>query len=215
MTSDPSSDMSTAKMAALCPVRVVRRRQREMSHTLACTEIKIRLRVYRWVSIILNPTKIHLNFFYPCILNFMCICMVHWNSETLKWLHALIVWNLMLVLPHERSKTHCGFFWLMNLNILSPQYMIIIIIMNIFLTHFLLQIINLLSLYHFCQHFCLVSFSLFLSVCLFPSLSLCFTPTVRSCEAETRMFSCRTRAHTGPSCAIKVLQHEPLFMFHT
>lgn len=44
MTSDPSSDMSTAKMAALCPVSVVSRRQREMSHTLACTEIKIRLK---------------------------------------------------------------------------------------------------------------------------------------------------------------------------
>lgn len=53
MTSDPSSDMSTAKMAALCPVRVVRRRQREMSHTLACTEIRIRLRMYRWSKLLL------------------------------------------------------------------------------------------------------------------------------------------------------------------
>lgn len=40
MTSVPSSDMSTAKMAALCPVSVVKRRQREMSHTLACRQIK-------------------------------------------------------------------------------------------------------------------------------------------------------------------------------
>lgn len=79
MTSDPSSDMSTAKMAALCPVRVVRRRQREMSHTLACKEIKIRLRMYRWVNTILNPTKIHLNFYLS--LHFKFYVYMHGSLE--------------------------------------------------------------------------------------------------------------------------------------
>lgn len=92
MTSDPSSDMSTAKMAALCPVRVVRRRQREMSHTLACTEIKIRLRMYRWVSTILNPTKIHLNFYSS--LHFKFYVYMHgsielWVSQMIARSHCL------------------------------------------------------------------------------------------------------------------------------
>lgn len=92
MTSDPSSDMSTAKMAALCPVRVVRRRQREMSHTLACTEIKIRLRMYRWVSTILNPTKIHFNFYSS--LHFKFYVYMHgsielWVSQMIARSHCL------------------------------------------------------------------------------------------------------------------------------
>lgn len=92
MTSDPSSDMSTAKMAALCPVRVVRRRQREMSHTLACTQIKISLRMYRWVSTKLNLTKIHLNFYL--FLHFKFYMYMHgsielWVSQMIARSHCL------------------------------------------------------------------------------------------------------------------------------
>lgn len=50
-----------------------------MSHTLACTEIKIRIRMYRLISTKLNPTKIYLNFYSS--LHFKFYVYMHGSLE--------------------------------------------------------------------------------------------------------------------------------------